>query len=76
MHHPSHNRTIHVGAPDPEAKNSPIVGPMDDEFELTGIAEEHRGCYFNNTSYDYGTFLESGGGELLYCENGVWIKEA
>jgi hypothetical protein len=72
--------TIHspvsVGAPDPELKNSPIMEEMDEEYPFMGQEyEDLPACYFNNVSYAVGTYVCSGSGELLRCENGVWVCE-
>jgi hypothetical protein len=62
-----------VGAPDPEKTTSPIVGEDDDvEVEPNVTA---GGCTFNNETYRYGDFVQSGS-ELLRCEApGVWVRE-
>ncbi len=65
-----------LGAPDPEAKTSPIMEETDEQFEeLAQEIEEQEGCYFNNVVYDNGSFACSGSGELLRCEKGIWVRE-
>jgi hypothetical protein len=65
-----------VGAPDPELKTSPIMEETDEDFDsLAQEYEELDVCYFNNVAYDDGEYVCSGSGELLRCENGLWIRE-
>lgn len=65
-----------LGAPDPEAKTSPIMEETDEKFdELAQELEELAICYFNNVAYDSGSFACSGSGELLRCEKGIWVRE-
>jgi hypothetical protein len=68
--------TVQVGAPDPELKTSPIVESLDEEFEV--IAQEVEDlpiCYFNNAVFESGKYVCSGSGELLHCDNGLWLRE-
>lgn len=72
----SHTKPPTVGAQDPEKKNSPIMEDTDDDFEA--LAQEIDGldvCYFNNVRYTNGEYVCSGSGELLHCENGIWVRE-
>jgi len=70
------NKPVDVGSPDPELKNSPIVEEMDDDFDVMAqTIEKMSCCYFNDKSYDLGTYVCSGSGELLRCENGIWVQE-
>ena len=70
----SHNAP-QVGAPDPEAKNSPIFDEDDSEFLSLDLELEAPACYFNGESYHIGDYICSGT-ELLRCEEkGVWIRE-
>lgn len=65
-----------VGAQDPELKNSPIMEEDDEDYEA--IAQEIDGvrvCYFNNAAYTHGAYVCSGSGELLRCDNGLWVRE-
>jgi len=71
------NQTPQLGAPDPERRNSPIIGEdlneenlLDLDFEIeTGV------CYFNDVSYPLGQYVHSGD-ELLHCEErGVWVRK-
>ena len=65
-----------VGAPDLEARTSPIMEEGDEEFEVLAQAfEEQACCYFNNVAYDHGSFVCSGSGEQLRCEKGIWVRE-
>ncbi len=65
----------HVGAPDPEAKNSPVVDYDLEEGEFAGVDTEAAFCYFNNVSYQIGDYVCSGN-ELLRCEKGgVWARK-
>ena len=62
-----------VGAPDPELRTSPIF----DEFEEVSLdlEIESGACYFNNTVYPVGQYLQSGS-ELLHCEaRGIWVRK-
>jgi len=62
-----------VGAADPEHKTSPIVDENEDlslDLEL-----ETAVCYFNDTAYEIGDYVRSGG-ELLHCEErGIWVRK-
>jgi len=64
-----------LGAPDPELKNSPIFDSNDTD-ELSLDREMESGvCYFNNQTFDIGSYVCSGD-ELLRCEEkGVWVRE-
>lgn len=65
-----------VGAPDPEAKTSPILEETDEEMEvLAQEFEEQPRCFFNNVAYAGGSYVCSGSGELLRCEQGIWVRE-
>ncbi len=52
------NQQLHnLGAPNPEAKTSPIMEETDERFdELEQELEEQAVCYFNNSAYDNGSF--------------------
>jgi hypothetical protein len=69
--------TIHlpqVGAPDPEAKMSPIAEESDEEYEV--LKQEVPGdpvCYFNSTPYKNGQNVCSGH-ERLHCNYGIWVR--
>ena len=70
------NIATQVGSPDPELKTSPIMEETDEDFEVTAQEVENLpGCYFNNVSYPSGQYVCSGSGELLHCQNGLWIRE-
>ena len=72
----SEQTTIQVGAPDPELNTSPIVEDTDEEFEVAAQeVEDMPECYFNDSSFPNGKYVCSGSGELLHCENGLWIRE-
>lgn len=65
----------HVGAPDPELKNSPIVEETDEDFDyIVQELSDDTVCYFNNRAYGPGSFICSGS-ELLRCERGAWVRE-
>ena len=65
-----------VGAPDPELNTSPIVEDSDEDFEVTAQeVEDLPVCIFNSTNYPNGEYVCSGSGELLHCNNGLWIRE-
>lgn len=65
-----------VGSPDPELNTSPIMEETDEDFEVTAQEVENLPvCYFNNTEYPSGQYVCSGSGELLHCDNGLWIRE-
>lgn len=65
----------HVGAPDPELKNSPIFDEEDDDYLSLDLELEASVCYFNGESYAIGQYVCSGD-ELLRCEErGVWKRE-
>lgn len=66
-----------LGAPDPEAKNSPIFDASDTDYQdIDSVDGEGKGmCYFNSQAFDIGDYVCSGD-ELLRCEGkGVWIRE-
>ncbi len=66
---------VQVGAPDPEAQNSPIFDDARWQFESPDLELESGVCYFNNASFEIGTYVCSGN-ELLRCEErGVWRRE-
>jgi hypothetical protein len=65
----------HVGAPDPELSNSPIIEETDDDFEVLGMeVDERPTCLFNGHAYPSGQWVCSGD-ELLRCERGAWVRE-
>ena len=64
-----------VGAPDPEAKNSPIFDEEDSDYLSLDLELETGVCYFNDETYQNGDYVCSGS-ELLRCEEkGVWVRE-
>lgn len=64
----------HVGAPDPELNNSPIVEDTDEEFEsMMQTLGEMAMCHFNNKVYPHETYVCSGD-ELLFCQHGIWLR--
>ena len=72
-HHPS---IPHVGAQDPELKNSPIAEEEDEDTDV--IRQQVPGepvCYFNGAEYKHGTYVVSGS-QLLQCSYGVWVESA
>jgi hypothetical protein len=65
----------HVGAPDPEMRNSVILDETAED-ELDGVdpdSVEFASCYFNDVAYDNGGHVCSGD-ELLRCERGKWLR--
>ena len=69
-------RPAQVGAPDPDLRNSPIMEETDEDYEVFAQeSDELPGCYFNGVSYKIGDYVCSGSGELLRCEQGVWLRE-
>jgi len=73
MHHPS---ITHVGAQDPELRNSPVADEEDEDTDV--IRQQVPGeavCWFNATEYPDGTYVVSGS-QLLQCSRGVWIESA
>jgi hypothetical protein len=72
-HHPS---IPHVGAQDPELKNSPIAEEEDEDTDV--IRQQVPGepvCYFNGEEYKHGSYVVSGS-LLLQCNYGVWVESA
>jgi hypothetical protein len=64
-----------LGVPDPELRNSPILG-RDDEGDIPSLDNEIESgaCYFNGRRFAFGEYVRSGD-ELLHCEaRGVWVK--
>ena len=69
------NAIPHVGAPDPELKNSPIFDEEDNDYLSLDLELEASVCYFNGEPYAIGQYVCSGD-ELLRCEErGVWKRE-
>lgn len=67
---------VSVGAPDPELKTSPILDEEDEEFDVLAQEQEAQPvCYFNNEAYANGSFVCSGSGVLLKCQQGLWLRE-
>lgn len=62
-----------VGDQDPERQNSPVFDESDD-LEFYPIEDEGgvSSCFFNDTSYADGSFVQSGT-TLLRCDHGVWM---
>ena len=63
-----------VGAPDPEAKMSPIAEETDEEYEV--VKQEVPGepvCYFNGTPYNNDQNVCSGSARLR-CNYGIWVR--
>ena len=51
----------HVGVQIPDMKNSPIADDTDEEiYVLRQEIEEQPYCYFNDDSYDNGSYVQSG----------------
>ena len=65
-----------VGAPDPEARTSPIVEETDEDYEVAAQEiEELPTCYYNNQVFKDGAYVCSGSAELLQCKGGLWVRE-
>ena len=72
-HHPS---ITHVGAQDPELRNSPVADEEDEDTDV--IRQQVPGsavCWFNGQEFKDGTYVVSGS-QLLQCSRGVWIESA
>ena len=72
-HHPS---IPHVGAQDPELRNSPIAEEEDEDTDV--IRQQVPGepvCHFNGAEFRHGTYVVSGT-RLLQCSYGVWVESA
>ncbi len=64
---------VDVGAPDPELNTSPVAEEGDDDTEaLRSEVPGEPVCYFNNRSFDTGSYIKSGT-SILKCEYGIWI---
>lgn len=64
----------HVGAPDPELRNSPVIEESAEDFEVLGQETiEAPACYFNGADYPHQTLVCSGD-ELLRCVYGNWVR--
>ena len=67
--------SIHVAAPIPDAKTSPIIDSFD---EMAGSDFHERGetqcCFYNGEVYENGQSIVCGG-EHMFCQMGVWVKE-
>ena len=71
----NHIDQIDVGAADPELKTSPILEEMDEEYEvLLQEVEDQAVCWFNNSSYNDGSYVCSSSRIRLYCDKGLWIR--
>mgnify|MGYP001827782050 CR=1 FL=1 len=72
---PTSKEIPHVGAPDPELKNSPIFDEEDDGYLSLDLELESSACYFNGEAYKIGQYVCSGD-DLLRCEErGIWKRE-
>lgn len=72
---PDRIKAVHVGAPDPELRNSPIVEETDEEFDgAAQVLAEELNCYFNGRVYRTDQFVCSGS-ELLRSALGAWVQE-
>lgn len=73
---PHHVSIPHVGAQDPELKNSPIAEEEDEDTDV--IRQQVPGepvCWYNGQGYRQGTYVVSGT-RLLQCDRGVWVESA
>lgn len=68
-------RPVHVGAPDPERRNSPILEETDEQ--LAALARELDDapgvCYLNDDPYGPEDHVCSGS-VLLQCRHGAWVR--
>jgi hypothetical protein len=68
------NRTLDLGAQDPELRNSPIADEGDEDTEaLRETLPDAPACYFNGVAYSHGTIIKSGA-DALRCEHGLWVR--
>ncbi len=69
------NRTLDLGAQDPELRNSPIAEEGDEDTETLRetVTEDAPLCYFNDRAYVHGTLVRSGT-TTLRCEHGLWVR--
>jgi hypothetical protein len=66
-------RTLDLGAQDPELKNSPVVWEIDEVDEtLREAMPEEPVCFFNDHAYPHGTIVKSGTARLR-CDYGLWV---
>ncbi len=65
----------HVGAPDPEMRNSLIIDETayDEQDGLDPDSVVFASCYFNDATFANGSHVCSGE-ELLRCEQGKWLR--
>lgn len=62
-----------VGSQDPERRNSPVAGELDEDRELPRQpTPEHAACYFNDQVFEHGRFVRSGT-VTLRCHDGIWV---
>ena len=67
------NNVTDVGAPDPELNTSPIAEESDDNTEtLRSEVPGEPVCFFNDKSYDIGSYVKSGT-SIFKCDYGIWI---
>lgn len=70
------DKTLDLGAQDPELKNSPVA--WESEEDTDALRELNPGepmCYFNDVAYEEGTVVKSGSA-LLRCSYGLWLPLA
>lgn len=66
---------VHVGAQDPELRNSPVAWESDEDTEaLREEIPEEPDCFFNDRAYRHGTVVKSGDVRLR-CDFGLWIPD-
>jgi hypothetical protein len=72
---PDMSLSLHdLGPQDPELKNSPIAGEMDEDREFPRQDAPGTGCcYFNDRAFEHGTFIKSGA-VIFKCHHGVWME--
>lgn len=66
----------HVGAQDPEMKNSPIADDTDEEiYVIRQEFEDLPYCYYNGSRYAHGSYVNSGT-DVLVCSKGIWVYQS
>ena len=63
---------IPVETMDPEQKNSPVSGPIEQESTVM-LSQANTGCHWNGTEYPEGAIVESAG-KCYECSYGKWVE--
>jgi hypothetical protein len=70
------DRTLDLGAQDPELRNSPVAWEGDEDTDaLRELSPGEPVCYFNDVAYEKGTVVKAGD-VLLRCSYGLWLPLA